>query len=124
MVSGHDDLSYTLVVYSGDMRGISRFRLRAFKLNAQNGHITLSNQARETIGLQSEEVVVGTVSSTLKVYAESVAPWQAKAFVSAQIPGRIVKLLVRPGDFVSKNQIVAELSSRESETIKLDYFQS
>ncbi len=97
---------------------------KGVQVDTQNGRITLSSQARETIGLQSEEVVVGTVSSTLKVYAESVAPWQAKAFGSAQIAGRIVKLLVRPGDFVSKNQMVAELSSRELETIKLDYFQS
>jgi membrane fusion protein, heavy metal efflux system len=97
---------------------------KGVQVDTQNGHITLSSRARETIGLQSEEVVVGIVSSTLKVYAESVAPWQGKAFGSSQIPGRIVNLLVRPGDFLSENQIVAELSSRELETIKLDYFQS
>ncbi len=43
---------------------------------------------------------------------------------SAQIPGRIAKLLVRTGDFVTKNQIVALLSSRELELVKLDYQQA
>ncbi|XZE18473.1 efflux RND transporter periplasmic adaptor subunit [Pirellulaceae bacterium SH449] len=90
-------------------------------VDTRRGHVTLSAQARYTIGLQSREVVVGPVASTLNVYAEALAPWQSKAFGSAQIPGRITKLLVRPGDFVEKDQVVAELSSRELEAIKLDY---
>jgi cobalt-zinc-cadmium efflux system membrane fusion protein len=97
---------------------------KGVQVDTQNGHLTLSSQARDAIGLQSQEVVVGTVSSTLKVYAESVAPWQAQAFGSAQISGRIAKLLVRAGDFVSKNQVVAELSSRELEAVKLDFVQA
>lgn len=88
------------------------------------GQITLSGQARAAIGLQSQEVIEGTVASTLRVYAEAVTPWQAKAFGSAQIAGRISKLLVRPGDFVEQNQIVAELSSRELELLRLDYLQA
>lgn len=90
-------------------------------VDTQRGHVTLSAPARYTIGLQSKEVVVGPVASTLNVYAEALAPWQAKAFGSAQIPGRITKLLVRSGDVVAKDQVVAELSSRDLETIKLDY---
>ncbi len=97
---------------------------KGVQVDTQNGQLTLSAQASEAIGLRSEEVVVGTVASTLKVYAESVTPWQAKAFGSAQLAGRISKLLVRTGDFVEKNQIVAELSSRELELLKLDYRQA
>jgi len=97
---------------------------KGLQVDTQNGHITFSGQARAAIGLQAEELVEGTVASALKVYAESVTPWQAKAFGSAQITGRITKLLVRPGDFVEKNQIVAELSSRELELLRLDYLQA
>jgi RND family efflux transporter MFP subunit len=97
---------------------------KGVQLDTQNGQLTLSAQAREAIGLQAEQVVVGTVSSSLKVYAESVTPWQATAFGSAQLAGRISKLLVHPGDVVEKNQIVAELSSRELEVLKLDYRQA
>jgi len=86
--------------------------------------VTLSGQARSAIGLLSEEVVVGTVASKMNVYAESVTPWQAKAFGSAQIAGRISKLLVRPGDLVEKNQVVAEMSSRELELVRLDFLQA
>ena len=97
---------------------------KGVQVDAQKGRITLAGQARDTIGLETQEVIVGTVTSELKVYAESLAPWQAKAMGSAQIPGRIVKLLARPGDFVTKNQVVAELSSRELEVVKLEYVQA
>lgn len=97
---------------------------KGVQVDTQTGHVTLSGQARAAIGLQSQEVEVGTVATTLQVYAEAVTPWQAKAFGSAQIAGRIAKLLVRPGDKVSKNQIVAELSSRELELVRLDYLQA
>ena len=97
---------------------------KGVQVEPQNGQLTLSAQARDAIGLQAEELVVGTVASTLTVYAEAVTPWQAKAFGSAQISGRIAKLLSRPGDFVKKDQIIAELSSRELELLKLDYQQA
>ena len=97
---------------------------KGVQVDTKNGHLTLSAQARNAIGLQTEELVVGTVASTLTVYAEAVTPWQAKAFGSAQISGRIAKLRSRPGDFVKKDQIIAELSSRELELLKLDYQQA
>ncbi len=97
---------------------------KGVQVDTEHGKVTLSTQARFAIGLQSAEAVVGTVASTLNVTAEAITPWQAKAVGSAQIPGRIAKLLVRPGDFVDKGQVVAELSSRELEVIKLDYLQA
>ncbi len=105
-------------------RDTNLYRLREFKVDTQQGHVTLSAQAREALGLQSQEVSVGAVQSTLVSYAETVAPWQAKAFGSAQISGRITKLLVSPGDVVSKGQTVAELSSRELETLRLSFLQA
>ena len=94
---------------------------KGVQVDTARGYITLSGQARSAIGLETAEVSVGTVSTTLFAYAESVAPWNAKAFGSAQISGRITKLLVRPGDAVVKGQVVAELSSRELEALQLEY---
>jgi RND family efflux transporter MFP subunit len=86
--------------------------------------VTLSRQARQAIDLQTEEVALADVSAALSVYAETVATWQGRAFGSAQVSGRVVKLLVRPGESVSKNQVVAELSSRELESLRQDYLQA
>ncbi len=97
---------------------------KGVQVDTDRGYITLSRQARDAIGLDTTEVSVGEVSSKLFAYAETIAPWDAKAFGSAQISGRIAKLLVRPGDSVAKDQVVAELSSRELEILQLDYAQA
>lgn len=97
---------------------------KGVQVDTDRGYITLSRQARDAIGLETAEVSVGEVSSGLFAYAETVAPWNAKAFGSAQISGRITRLLVRPGDSVAKDQVVAELSSRELEVLQLEYNQA
>lgn len=122
-------LCWALFIYSsnavaGAHEGHQPLPTKGVLVDTKNGQITLSGQARGVIGLESREVTEGTVASTLKVYAESVTPWHAKAFGSAQIAGRISKLLVNPGDFVAKDQMVAELSSRELELLSLDYVQA
>ncbi len=97
---------------------------KGVQVDTDRGYITLSGQARSAIGLETTEVSFGEVSSSLFAYAETVAPWNAKAFGSAQISGRITRLLVRPGDIVSKDQVVAELSSRELELLQLEFSQA
>ena len=94
------------------------------QLDIERGCITLSAQARSAIGLQTAEVTVGEVSTSLLTYAEAIVPWDARAFGSAQISGRIAKLLVQPGDTVAKDQVVAELSSRELEILQFEYSQA
>jgi membrane fusion protein, heavy metal efflux system len=97
---------------------------KGVQIDTARGYITLSAQARNAIGVATAEVAVGSVASNLTVYAEVHSPWQAKAFGSAQISGRISKLLVQPGDTVSRDQVVAELSSRELEQLRLEYLQA
>ncbi len=97
---------------------------KGVQVDSERGYITLSGQARSAIGLATEEIRVGEVETTIALYAETVAPWQSKAFGSAQVSGRITKLLVRPGAIVAKDQIVAELTSRELELLRLEYMQA
>jgi hypothetical protein len=82
---------------------------KGVQVDTDRGYITLSAQARDAIGLETAEVATGVVSSRLAAYAEVVTPWNTRAFGSAQLSGRIAKLLVRPGDSVEKDQVVAEL---------------
>lgn len=97
---------------------------KGVQVDAEHGYLRISAQACSAIGLDVEEVQAGDVGSELVTYAETVAPWQAAAFGSAQIAGKITKLLVRPGDTVTKGQVVAELSSRELEIVRLSYLQA
>jgi cobalt-zinc-cadmium efflux system membrane fusion protein len=97
---------------------------KGVQVDTARGKITLSKQARDSIGLVADEVTVGNVATLTQVFAETVAPWQSTAFGSAQISGRIAKLLVRPGDHVNQDQIVAELSSRELELLRGEVLQA
>ncbi len=97
---------------------------KGVQIDTAKGYITLSGQAQSALGIQTEEVKRGKVATNLKVYSESLTPWNARGFGSAQIPGRIEKLLVRPGDLVAKDQIVALLSSRDLEVVKLDFLEA
>ncbi len=97
---------------------------KGVQVDTARGKITLSKQARDSIGLVADEVSIGNVATLTQVYAETVAPWQSTAFGSAQISGRIAKLLVRPGDHVNQDQIVAELSSRELEVLRAEFLQA
>lgn len=124
-----------LLVLLGMLAGITARRVNGHEghqplpskgvlVDVERGHVALTDQARDAIGVKTQEVVVGKVANTLTVNMETVAPWQAKAFGSAQISGRITKLLVRPGEIVTKDQVVAELTSREIETIRFDYLRA
>jgi RND family efflux transporter MFP subunit len=97
---------------------------KGVQVDTARGKITLSKQARDSIGLVADEVSIGNVATLTQVYAETVTPWQSTAFGSAQISGRIAKLLVRPGDHVNQDQIVAELSSRELEVLRTEFLQA
>ncbi len=97
---------------------------KGVQVDVKSGHLILSAQAREVLGLKAEQIVVGDVVSSLATYAETVAPWHAHAFGSAQIAGRITRLHAKPGDIVSKGQVVAEISSRELDSLRLTYLQA
>ncbi|MBU6174901.1 MAG: efflux RND transporter periplasmic adaptor subunit, partial [Planctomycetes bacterium] len=123
-----DILSFILTILAGlsavAHEGHQPLPTRGVQLDSWRGYLVLSAQARDAIGLESEEVTVGDVGSEMVAYAETVAPWNAKAFGSAQISGRIAKLLVRPGDTVNEGQVLAEMSSRELESVRLSYLQA
>jgi cobalt-zinc-cadmium efflux system membrane fusion protein len=123
-----DLLSFALAIFAGVRamahEGHQPLPTRGVHLDSWRGYLVLSTQARGAIGLESEEVTVGDVGSEMVAYAETVAPWNAKAFGSAQISGRITKLLVRPGDIVNEGQVLAEMSSRELESVRLSYLQA
>ncbi len=97
---------------------------KGVQVDLGRGYLTLSAQARSAIGLEAQEVQVAEVQASLNTYAETVAPWQAKAYGSAQLSGRITRLLVRPGDVVKQGQVVAELTSRDLELVRLSYLQA
>ena len=97
---------------------------KGVQIDFERGHITLSKQARDAIGVQTVELTERTVSNTIRGNVEMVVPWTARAFASAQISGRITKMVAKPGSNVRKGQVLAELTSRELELLKFEYQQA
>lgn len=94
---------------------------KGVQIDLKAGHLTLSRAAREVLDVKSVEVQTRDVAGAVRAYATVAAPWTRRAFVTSRLPGRIVKLNVRPGDPVKAGQVLAELDSLDLHTLRLDY---
>ncbi|MDP1796429.1 MAG: efflux RND transporter periplasmic adaptor subunit [Planctomycetaceae bacterium] len=94
---------------------------KGVQIDLQSGHLTLSRAAREVLDVQTVEVEMRNVATSVRAYATAVAPWTQRAYVTSRLSGRIVALRVRPGDVVVAGQILAELDSLDLQTLRLDY---
>jgi RND family efflux transporter MFP subunit len=94
---------------------------KGVQIDLQGGHLTLSRAARDVLDVQTGEVRSGEVAGAVRAYATVVPPWTRHAFVTSRLPGRIVALQVRPGDFVESGQSLAELDSLDLQTLRSDY---
>lgn len=97
---------------------------KGVQVDTKTGHVTLSRTARDLLDVQSVEVQPGEVTGTVRTYVSTIAPWNDRAYVTSRLAGRIAALKVRPGDFVSEGQVVAELDSLELQTLRFDYQKS
>lgn len=94
---------------------------KGVQVDIKTGHLTLSRAARELLDVQSVEVRTDPVAGAVRTYVSTVAPWSDRAFISSRLGGRIALLNIRPGDHVTKGQIVAELDSLALQTLRFDY---
>ena len=94
---------------------------KGVQIDLKAGHLTLSRAAREVLDVKSVEVQTRDVAGAVRAYATVVAPWTRRAYVTSRLPGRIVKLYVRPGDTVEAGQVLAEIDSLDLHTLRLDY---
>ena len=94
---------------------------RGVQVDLAKGRISLSKAARDLIDVQTAEVERREGTERLRAYATLVAPWTKYAVVTSRLSGRVVSLLVRPGELVEVGQVVAELDSLDLHTLRLDY---
>ncbi|MCL4204149.1 MAG: efflux RND transporter periplasmic adaptor subunit [Pirellulaceae bacterium] len=86
--------------------------------------IMLSDKAREAIGLTTAKVEFGDIHRAVTVNARVELPWHAQAMVTSLVPGKIDRVLVRPGETVAPGQELARVVSTELETLQLDLIQA
>lgn len=93
---------------------------RGATFDAKSGTLTLSREARDALDVQTAEVSRRTFGDSFHAYATLTAPWKAHAFVSSLLPGKIVRLHVKPGQRVKAGQVLAEVDSLELQALQLE----
>jgi len=86
--------------------------------------IMLSDKAREAIGLTTAKVQVSDIHRNITVNARIEIPWFAQTMITSLVPGKIDKVLVRPGETVAAGQELARVVSVELETLQLSLLQA
>ena len=82
-------------------------------------NVLLSDKARAAIGLTTAKVTLGDLHRTLEVNARVELPWNQQAMIASLVAGKIVQVLVRPGDSVVAGQELARMASMELESLQL-----
>lgn len=91
---------------------------KGVEVNLEKGTVLVTREARDALAIQTSEVVLQAGEERILAYARIVAPWQQHALVAAQLPGRIVKLHVQPGELVTAGQPLADLASPELDELQ------
>jgi RND family efflux transporter MFP subunit len=82
--------------------------------------LTLSREARQVLGVATTGVEPAAAGDSILAHATLTAPWQAHAYATARLPGRITRVHVRPGEVVGAGQLLAEVRSLELEDLRLE----
>lgn len=93
---------------------------KGVQVDSVKGVVTLSPDARSILDLHTEVVKPRVAEDKVLAYATLVSPWQQHAYISTRLPGRIVNLFVKPGQTVTKGQVLAEVQGLELEDIQLE----
>ena len=93
---------------------------RGVQVDAARGHLLLTADARDGLGVTTAEVEARAVEGRVLAYATVVVPWTRHGFATSRLPGRVAKVHVVPGQLVRAGDIVAEVLSLDLETLQLD----
>lgn len=84
--------------------------------HGEEGHIEISQQMIETVGITSTSAKAGEIKQQLNLYGTLTTDPSAVSQVRARFPGLITKLSVNVGDNVKQGQVIAEVESNNSLT--------
>ena len=93
---------------------------RGVQVDVARGHLLLTADARDGLGVTTAEVESRAVEARVLAYATVVVPWTGHGFATSRLAGRVAKVRVVPGQVVRAGDIVAEVRSLDLETLQLD----
>lgn len=93
---------------------------KGVQVDVARGHLLLTPAARDALAVTTAEVEVRPVEGSLLAYATVELPWTHHGYATSRLPGRVVRVLVAPGQLVRPGEVVAEVRSLELDTLQLD----
>jgi membrane fusion protein, heavy metal efflux system len=90
----------------------------------QGDRVLLSEKARGAMGLDTAKVTLGDLRRVVRAQARVELPWHQQAMITTLVPGRIGRVLVRPGDAVAAGQELAVVDSLELEAFQRELLQA
>lgn len=94
---------------------------KGVQIDVEKGLATLSAGAREALGVTTAEVVEGVVPERVMAYARVAVPWQRHHFVTSTVAGRIANLHAKPGQEVTRGQLLAEVQSPALDVLQMEF---
>lgn len=111
-------LCHAQAVYAHE--GHAPLPTKGVQIDVENGLVTLSADAREALGVTTEEVTEGIVPERVMAYARIAVPWQRHHFVTSTVAGRIINLHAKPGQEVTRGQLLAEVQSPALDVLQME----
>lgn len=90
------------------------------QVDVDKGRIVLASSSRSGLDVQVAQVEMRPFGESVLGYVTLVAPWQSHAYATSRLPGKIVKMHARPGEYVKKGQLLAEVQSPQLENLRLE----
>jgi RND family efflux transporter MFP subunit len=90
------------------------------QVDPEKGYLLLTADARSAVDVDTALVEPHLVEEKVLAYAVVSAPWRNHGFVTAQLPGRVSRVAVTPGQVVKAGEILAEVESLDLDTLQLE----
>lgn len=111
-------LAFATLVYAHE--GHRPLPTRGMEIDVVTGKMVLTKSSRDLLDVRTEDVITGLVEESIATYGQILVPWNQHAVIASPLSGRIVELLVKPGETVEAGQVVAKLDSLELQQLVLE----
>lgn len=111
-------LAFATLVYAHE--GHRPLPTRGMEVDVVTGKMVLTKSSRDLLDVRTQDVLSGLVEESIATYGQIVVPWNQHAVIASPLSGRIVEMLVKPGETVEAGQVVAKLDSLELQQLILE----
>lgn len=114
---------FAIAFYGGRAKaheGHAALPTKGTQVDLEQGTVFLSPEARDALAVKTAEAELRPLQKSVLAYATLESPWTKHAFATSRVGGRIERLFVKPGEYVTAGDPLAEVRSLELENLQLE----